>query len=35
MIALLMRAQAEEEAFGLAGFFYLPYSFFVSEYGHE
>lgn len=31
----LTPAQTEAEEFGLAGFFYLPHSFFVSEYGQE
>lgn len=35
MIASLTPALAEAEAFGLAGFFYLPHSFFVSEYGQD
>lgn len=33
--ASLTPAQTEAEEFGLAGFFYLPHSFFISEYGQE
>ncbi|MGB5135542.1 MAG: DNA alkylation repair protein [Prochlorococcaceae cyanobacterium] len=35
ILASLTPAQTEAEEFGLAGFFYLPHSFFVSEYGQE
>jgi len=35
IIASLTPAQTETEGFGLAGFFYLPHSFFVSEYGQD
>jgi len=35
IIASLTPAQTEAEGFGLAGFFYLPYSFFVSEFGQD
>lgn len=33
--ASLTPARTEAEEFGLAGFFYLPHSFFISEYGQE
>jgi 3-methyladenine DNA glycosylase AlkC len=35
ILASLTPAQTEAEGFGLAGFFYLPHSFFVSEYGQD
>ncbi|MCP9927543.1 hypothetical protein [Cyanobium sp. CH-040] len=35
IIASLTPAQTEAEEFWLAGFFYLPHSFFISEYGQE
>jgi len=35
LVASLTPAQTEAEAIGLAGFFYLPHSFFVSEYGQD
>lgn len=35
MIASLTPALADAEGSGLAGFFYLPHSFFVSDYGQE
>jgi 3-methyladenine DNA glycosylase AlkC len=35
IIASLTPAQAETEGSGLAGFFYLPHSFFISEYGQD
>lgn len=35
MMASLTPAHTEAEEFGLAGFFYLPHSFFVSEYGQD
>ena len=35
IIASLTPARTEAEEFGLAGFFYLPHSFFISEYGQE
>jgi 3-methyladenine DNA glycosylase AlkC len=35
MMASLTPAQFETDGFGLAGFFYLPHSFFISEYGHD
>lgn len=33
--ASLTPVQTEAEEFGLAGFFYLPHSFFISEYGQD
>lgn len=35
IMASLTPAHAEAEGSGLAGFFYLPHSFFISEYGQE
>ncbi len=35
IIASLTPAKTEAEEFGLAGFFYLPHSFFISEYGQD
>ena len=35
MIASLTPAQPEAEGSGLAGFFYLPHSFFISDYGQD
>jgi 3-methyladenine DNA glycosylase AlkC len=35
IIASFTPARTEAEEFGLAGFFYLPYSFFISTYGQE
>lgn len=35
IVASLTPAQTEPEAFGLAGFFYLPHSLFISEYGQD
>jgi len=35
IIASLTPARTEAEESGLAGFFYLPHSFFISEYGQE
>jgi 3-methyladenine DNA glycosylase AlkC len=35
MIASLTPAQPEAEGSGLAGFFYLPHSFFISDYGQK
>lgn len=35
LTASLTPAQIEAEEFGLAGFFYLPHSFFISDYGQD
>ncbi len=35
LFASLTPAQTEAEEFGLTGFFYLPHSFFVSDYGQD
>ena len=35
IMASLTPAQAETEGSGLAGFFYLPHSFFISDYGQD
>jgi 3-methyladenine DNA glycosylase AlkC len=35
LMASLTPAKSEAEEMGLAGFFYLPHSFFISEYGQD
>ena len=35
IVASLTPAQTEDDGSGLAGFFYLPHSFFISEYGQD
>jgi 3-methyladenine DNA glycosylase AlkC len=35
LVASLTPAKTEAEEFGLAGFFYLPHSFFISVYGQD
>ncbi len=35
LMASLTPEQLDAETMGLAGFFYLPYSFFISEYGQD
>ncbi|MBN8430177.1 hypothetical protein JF535_04840 [Microbulbifer salipaludis] len=35
LVRSLTSAQSEAEEFGLAEFFYLPHSFFISEYGQD